>query len=173
MNLRRPLLFLAVVLVTSLRPLPALAQEEPSEFAKGTHVFRRLLYDQSGQKLHVLDGQIDDPARMLLIVLGDPSPLERLNDLYPKGLAGFVNDGGAVLVATDRYTDGAVLRPLAWASSATLWRPRYEVPLPTSEMRDVLMSSRGQVSNLRFSRTLAWTGSRGHKPGSRLTCPVI
>jgi hypothetical protein len=108
--MNRPLLFLAMLVVPTIIPLPAFAQQERPGFATGTDVFRRLLYDQSQQNLRALGGpeQIEDPSRTILVVLGDTTNLDLMDHLHHGWLVNFVNQGGAVLVASDLPTDGAV-----------------------------------------------------------------
>jgi hypothetical protein len=107
---RRLLALLAVLLGAAAAPAAVL--DPPGEpppnaqaFAAGTHVFRRVLYNQglkydrglkpvSGfAELHGLDAR-----DCVVILLGD---LTRLNQL-PGGLTGFLNKGGAVLLASDQ-----------------------------------------------------------------------
>jgi hypothetical protein len=60
-----------------------------------------------------LERAAEDPARTLIIVLGDTRPLENI----PSGLRDFVEKGGAVLVASDRPTTPALRRAFGVAVS--------------------------------------------------------
>ncbi len=86
------------------RPQPGAADR--SAFLEGTHAFRRILYDGTRHKLTPLRdvAAVTDPTRALIVVLGDPEPLDGLNTRMPGAgsLRGFVEAGGALLVATDR-----------------------------------------------------------------------
>ena len=46
----------------------------------------------------------ENASESILIVLGDPHCLSKRN--FPEGLRSFVEQGGAVLIATDKKTDG-------------------------------------------------------------------
>ena len=83
----RRVLGLAAVLglVAALAAPPAapaqsrpVAAPERSPFLEGTHAFRRILYDATGQKLVPLRAgePLPDPAHALIVVLGDPRPLD-------------------------------------------------------------------------------------------------
>lgn len=82
-------------------------------FREGTHVFRRLLYDARLQPIHEAELG-NDPQNTILIVLGDAQEvLARINrspqfaaagPRQARGLHRFVQEGGAVLIATDRPT---------------------------------------------------------------------
>jgi hypothetical protein len=65
---------------------------------EGTHVFRRILHDEGFTALQRLEDLSEAPERSLLILFGD---LEDLRNI-PGGLAGFLDKGGAVLLASDR-----------------------------------------------------------------------
>jgi hypothetical protein len=81
-------------------PVPA---ERKKALLEGTHVFRRILYDNDCTALKSFDELKDDPSKSILIVFGD---LDRITDV-PGGLANFVKAGGAVLLASDRpLSDG-------------------------------------------------------------------
>ncbi len=85
-------------------PLPP-AQPERAPFLNGTHAFRRILYDVGRRQLTPLRevNEKIDPARTLIVVLGDPAPLKGL-DQRLGGLRSFVARGGALLIATDHPT---------------------------------------------------------------------
>jgi hypothetical protein len=116
---RRACVLAAVLLLAAVSAAPAQRAAAPapelSEFLEGTHAFRRILYDGTRRKLQPLEApeQIADPATTLIVVLGDPSPLNAVNkwlappDAWPmreRGLLTFIRRGGAVLIATDHKT---------------------------------------------------------------------
>jgi hypothetical protein len=79
--------------------LPAAwAQADNPPLAEGTHLLRRILWDQGIQPLSSFQELADQPETKLLIVLGETSVLDQV----PNGLLEFVHQGGAVLIATDR-----------------------------------------------------------------------
>lgn len=85
-----------------LKPLNTPLEDIPYE--RRTEAFRRLLFElrfqplSSPAELHV------SPSESLFIMLGDPSCLSR--NFFPEGLRSFVEQGGAVLIATDMETAG-------------------------------------------------------------------
>lgn len=90
--LHRVLPGLAVACV-SLLPAPAAAQDD--DFRVGMHVFRRLLHERRMTPLDSWQRVEDDPSGTLLVLLGRPEwPI-------PSGLTRFLQNGGAVLLATD------------------------------------------------------------------------
>jgi hypothetical protein len=86
-------------------PLSALAQG-PVPFSEDTHAFRFILNQRQLTPLSNLNELVSAPAKTILIVFGQADALDRI----PGGLKGFVNSGGAVLVATDRRTEGSLRR---------------------------------------------------------------
>jgi hypothetical protein len=64
----------------------------------GTHVFRRILYEDGFEPVEGFEGLKRRPDQAILIVLGDTGPLS----LVPGGLEEFVRKGGAALIATDK-----------------------------------------------------------------------
>lgn len=70
-------------------------------FGQGSHALRHILRKLNLQPLSDFS-QISDPSDTLVIVLGETEPLSQL----PRGVAGFLEDGGALLVATDRKAIG-------------------------------------------------------------------
>jgi hypothetical protein len=98
---RLPLLAACIAAVVLLAPASrAAAQPEPSvAFREGTHAFRRILFDLGLKKpLENVQSLGEDPRHTLLVVLGETDVLDQL----PGGLHGFLDQGGAALVATDR-----------------------------------------------------------------------
>jgi hypothetical protein len=74
-------------------------------YGQQTDAFRRLLFEFGFQPLKDFDQlRGAEPSKSLLIVLGDPQCLSR--DHFPNGLQSFVQQGGAVLIATDKETGG-------------------------------------------------------------------
>jgi hypothetical protein len=113
----------AVALLAALAALgpgpPARAQDPAAvdalgRFAFQTHVFRRLLFDQGLEPLAGFGPLAAAPEQSLLIVLGQTDCLSPAN--LPGGLAGFLEQGGAALVATDRPVVGAAHSQLAEAA---------------------------------------------------------
>jgi hypothetical protein len=88
-------LLAAALLVACPRPAPAQAIK-PLPF-DGTHAFRRLLHNLGMKPLARDKAFYDDPARALLIFLGEGDLSETVWDL-----PGFLEKGGAALIATDR-----------------------------------------------------------------------
>src|SRR5262245_39819948 len=83
---------------------PLRAQDTP--FENGTHALRRILHDSGFQPLQSwtdLD-DIEAPPRTLLVLLGEPPgrKMEELLEQIPGKLRSFVEQGGAVLLATDQ-----------------------------------------------------------------------
>ncbi len=104
---RRMLMALAFIVLAFL-PMPASA--EPSWFGN-TSVFRGLMGPQY-LNMEPLAGFGDlqtDPGRSLLIVFGDTTPLESWG---AENLQQFLEQGGAVLLATDQRTGNVVRQVL-------------------------------------------------------------
>jgi hypothetical protein len=99
-----------MVCIGFLIPLPAArAQMEPVPFGQGTHAFRRILNDLDLTPLTSVEDLARQPENTLLIVLGEISILERMafaRDPKSPFLASFLRQGGAALVATDRWRYG-------------------------------------------------------------------
>jgi hypothetical protein len=82
-------------------------RRERSEFLEGTHAFRRILYDAARKgNLTPLSREdaLTEPRRTLIVVLGDPDPLRAVEQRTGATLLAFVQNGGALLVATDQRT---------------------------------------------------------------------
>jgi hypothetical protein len=86
---------LAIILCTLIAP-PAHAQTSQGDYRLGTESFRYLLKKQGFTRLNALT-DLSPPKGKVLIVLGDPKPLERV----PNGIVSFMGGGGALLFATD------------------------------------------------------------------------
>jgi hypothetical protein len=83
----------------------------PLPYGQRTDAFRRLLYELKFQPLiHFAELQVK-PSESVLLVLGDPNCLSKSN--FPEGLRSFVEQGGAVLIATDKKTEGEAGQNLA------------------------------------------------------------
>jgi hypothetical protein len=98
-------------LVLAILALPAafaLGQEQPlvSSF-QGTHLFRNLL---GVVKLQPITNKAEfaklPASQTLLIVFGDLDSVDPLSKMRPGGLAKFVSEGGAILIASDRPDHG-------------------------------------------------------------------
>jgi hypothetical protein len=83
---------------------PLLAQDPQPSFENGTHALRRILHDNGFRQALRDWNELDDPARSLVVLLGDPPgrKMEELLQQIPEGLVRFVERGGAVLLATDQ-----------------------------------------------------------------------
>ena len=79
---------------------PAAAQSEQDLWRQGTQAFRLVLHNLGFRPLLSPREALAQPERTIVIVLGETELLDRL----PGGPAQFVEQGGAVLVATDRGT---------------------------------------------------------------------
>jgi hypothetical protein len=86
-------------------PAPAQRASGPPgvPFAYRADAFRRLLYDLELKPLWNFSQLRQDPGDCLLVVLGETNGLNPAN--LPDGLRDFAEQGGAVLVATDRGPD--------------------------------------------------------------------
>jgi hypothetical protein len=80
----------------ALVPIPAAAQNAGVPFEQGNHAFRCVLYYKLGLEPLKDENALD--SNTILIVFGETQFLDRI----PGGLDEFLNNGGAVLVATDR-----------------------------------------------------------------------
>lgn len=115
-----------------LQPLHVPAKEQ-QPYGQRTDAFRRLLFELRFQPLHRFGELHVNPREALLVVLGDPSCLSK--EHFPKGLREFVEQGGAVLLATDYETNGEpgeILDKLAGVrvTGETLVRPPQNPPDP-------------------------------------------
>jgi hypothetical protein len=98
-------LMIRLLLGSVMVATPLLAQEVPLDpvardkaVREGTHVLRRILFDEGFTALEGFDDLAVAPEKTLLVVLGN---LESLHQV-PGGLRRFVLNGGAVLLASDR-----------------------------------------------------------------------
>jgi hypothetical protein len=98
---------LAIILCT-LIARPAHAQTSQGDYRLSTESFRYLLKRQGFTSLNSIS-DLSSPKGKVLIVLGDPKPLE----LLPNGIIEFMRDGGAILFATDYpVVSGPLLKEL-------------------------------------------------------------
>ena len=101
--------FLTGLLMLALRsPCAAQLKQLPlhslTPYGQRTDAFRRLLYELKFQPLMSFGDLQENASESILIVLGDPHCLSKRN--FREGLRSFVEQGGAVLIATDKRTDG-------------------------------------------------------------------
>jgi hypothetical protein len=73
-------------------------------YEQGTEAFRRLLFELGFRPLHSFAELQEAPSESLFILLGNPNGLT--HRYFPEGLHTFVEQGGAVLIATDMPTVG-------------------------------------------------------------------
>jgi hypothetical protein len=81
---------------------PAAAQWRPPPFGEDTHYFRYVLTQFGANPVHNPTKLFDDPEKKVWIVFGDTEILK--SALIFGDLRRFLNNGGAVLIATDRRT---------------------------------------------------------------------
>jgi hypothetical protein len=93
-------------------------------FAQDTHGFRYILQEHRLTPLGDLNSLFHEPGQSILIVFGDTTRI-------PPNLKGFVNNGGAVFVATDKAT-GSTLAELGIEVTGTLIQGRDD---PNSSYR--------------------------------------
>jgi hypothetical protein len=104
--MRTPILAAALVMFAAG---PTLAQPSPAHFGEGTHAFRAVLKNLRLEPPVEGNDLFDQPLRKILIVFGRTEVLDRLLD---GRLKRFIEDGGAVLIATDRPTSDALFREI-------------------------------------------------------------
>ena len=106
------LALLAVLVATAAAPAQRNAQpaRDLTEFEIGTHALRFILNNLANRKLVPLgeDNARPDPKNTLVVVFGNPAPLDKLHDRLG-GLRKWVEDGGALWVATD-FTTPPILK---------------------------------------------------------------
>jgi hypothetical protein len=91
-----------------LKPLRASLDAAP--YGQRMDAFRRLLSELGFHPLSIFAELEENPSESLFVMLGDPSCLSEIN--FPQGLRSFVEQGGAVLIATDKETKNAAGREL-------------------------------------------------------------
>jgi hypothetical protein len=90
-------------LLTALLVAPAAAGQGLSPADRGTQVLRAVLHSLGLNPLATIDDAFAFPSRTLIIVLGDPRPLDQSFTIG--SLREYIGaSGGALLVATDRST---------------------------------------------------------------------
>ncbi|MGH6681560.1 MAG: hypothetical protein ACRELF_26890, partial [Gemmataceae bacterium] len=101
---------------------------DPTPYGQRTDAFHRLLFELGFQPLRVFAELEDNPNESLLIVLGDPRCLSKHN--FSQGLHEFVKQGGAVLIATDKETEGQVGEMLSQLAGVTVTGETLTCPIP-------------------------------------------
>lgn len=113
-----------------LSPLCGAAPGSISEipYEQRTDAFRRLLFELRFQPLDRFADLEEKPSESLFIVLGNPKCLSKR--YLREGLRSFVEQGGAVLIATDMETQGEELRKLVGVTvtGKTLFLPQGDIP---------------------------------------------
>jgi hypothetical protein len=117
---RRAFLTTVLALLALAAPPDAHAQDAKRAFAEGSHVFRRILFDADCTPLKDFNDLAADPAHTILIVLGDTNCLTQL----PVSLLGFVQQGGALMLATDQQVRDANVREQIQAVSGVIVLPQ-------------------------------------------------
>jgi hypothetical protein len=138
MTLRAFRLVLIPSLCVLLLPAPLPAQDDDNAFRVGTHVLRVLMHHRKLRPLEDWQRLTDNPAQSILVFLGRPTDRDGINALarFPRGtLFNFVNDGGAVLVATDHRLENRDLMRLCGhfpqGARVSAWPPEGAwVPAP-------------------------------------------
>jgi hypothetical protein len=100
---------------------PCLAQRPPREqipYERRTDAFRRLLFELRFQPLSIFPELQDNPSESLFIMLGEPGCLTK--PFFRGGLRSFVEKGGAVLIATDKWTTGEAGKNLSELAGVTV-----------------------------------------------------
>src|SRR5262249_20091231 len=93
------------------KPINIPLHELQTPYGQRTDAFRRLLFEIQFQPWHNFGELLANPSESILIVLGEPGFLSKNN--FPHGLRSFVEQGGAVLIATDKETEGEAGRILS------------------------------------------------------------
>jgi hypothetical protein len=102
-------------------------QSTTYSFAYGTHVFRRMLFDQGLRPLTDFEQLHKNAPDAILVVLGKTGCLHRTN--LPEGLTQFLDQGGAVLVATDQRPSSSQARlMLAFAAGVEVANAHFVGP---------------------------------------------
>jgi hypothetical protein len=109
--------------------LPAVAQDAGKPFGQGTHALRGIIrspkpipgYERRFELTPIKELQQFDPANTLVIVLGDPNPLLKLQQ-HTAGLRNFIQRGGAFLLASDQ----PVRQPLFFELGAEVTGDYYQ-----------------------------------------------
>jgi hypothetical protein len=129
MSRSRSFPFLLGLAVAGLALLPAALPAQDDSFRTGTHVLRRLLHERKFKALTEWKDAVEDPERTLLILLGKPVDAQKQwSWRVPGGLRAFVDNGGAVLLASDQDAGsngevGAVFGYYPMSERVSAWRP--------------------------------------------------
>lgn len=113
-------------LIVALVLAQVVAAQVPTrgEIWKGTHAFRGILKEAGIGSVDRFDELAADPKRSVLIVLGDPGPLEAL--CAAGQIAPFIRAGGAVLLATDWRTGSGVFNTFRLHISGITVRAEFD-----------------------------------------------
>jgi hypothetical protein len=106
----------ALLLLSLASPCEGQSNEVP--YGQRTDAFRRLLFELRFQPVKTFAELQEEPSKSVLIVLGDPQCLDDRN--FPERLRGFIEKGGAVLIATDKATQGQAARHLLELAGVTV-----------------------------------------------------
>jgi hypothetical protein len=146
---RRTVGFLGVAAFLALAS-PAMAQSRVP-FEQDNHAFRFVLYSLGLHPLSETRNAISKPDESIVIVFGQTAILERLG---PKQ---FVENGGALMIATDRETKGVLEREFQLRVSGnmvegdpdTVYRKSAECPLirPIPDAKPALFPTRIPVAS--------------------------
>jgi hypothetical protein len=118
----------------ALRQEP-LSRQEQTPYGQRTDAFRRLLFEFRFQPVKSFAELQAEPGKSVLIVLGDPHCLT--DGYFPDRLRPFIEQGGAVMIATDMATHGQAARNLIEVAGVTV----------TGETLIVLPNDPGQIYN--------------------------
>jgi hypothetical protein len=89
----------------------AIAQQPSVKWLQGTHAFRYVLYERQFIPLQRFEELAAEPAKTILIVLGDT----RIMEENQRAIQMFVEQGGALFVATDHDVPMVKNRRYTWA----------------------------------------------------------
>lgn len=155
-----------LVLLALACPLPA--QQVSLTFAQGTHLFRRILHDLNLRPLRSF-ADLQEPADKLLIVLGETKDLKTRLQLRQ-----FVEQGGALLLATDRECRD-VLEPFGVGVVGSLVKVEPHSPYAYKQSDDcIFVQPSGKDSPLFENLSVEKKVSRvaTNRPGYLLTRPM-
>jgi hypothetical protein len=101
----------------------AAAQQISPQWLEGMHAFRRILYERQFTPVHSMQELQSDPQHGMLVVLGDTDVV----DSVPGGIIQFVEQGGALLVASDRRIAHLPPLPGRIRRQPEYWEDRFGV----------------------------------------------
>jgi hypothetical protein len=113
---QKPLAAIFLVFALLLLPRPAFGQAEEKKKTivafEGSEFFRKLLHQYKQQPVERIEDLRNlDPLETTIIVFGDLSDIPKFRNLVG-GLSGFVERGGALLIASDRPDQGMLWQEL-------------------------------------------------------------